>query len=50
MHRIRKEHIIYAMSPENNPCIEVEIGSLLYLKHMIALKIKLILKMLCFKS
>lgn len=27
MHRIRKEHIIYAMSPENNPCIEVEIGS-----------------------
>lgn len=27
MHRIHKEHIIYAMSPENNPCIEVEIGS-----------------------
>ncbi|PEZ25908.1 acetamidase [Bacillus anthracis] len=27
MFRIQKEHIIYAMSPENKPCMEVEIGS-----------------------
>lgn len=27
MYRIQKEHIIYAMSPENKPCMEVEIGS-----------------------
>ena len=27
MHRIQKDHIIYAMSPENQPCMEVEIGS-----------------------
>lgn len=27
MHRIQKDHIIYAMSPENKPCMEVEIGS-----------------------
>ncbi len=27
MYRIHKDHIIYAMSPENRPCIEVEIGS-----------------------
>ncbi|EOP10813.1 amidase [Bacillus cereus B5-2] len=27
MYRIHKEHSIYAMSPENKPCMEVEIGS-----------------------
>ncbi|PGW24642.1 acetamidase/formamidase family protein [Bacillus cereus] len=27
MYRIQKEHIIYVMSPENKPCMEVEIGS-----------------------
>ncbi|HDR4601585.1 MULTISPECIES: acetamidase/formamidase family protein [Bacillus cereus group] len=27
MYRIHKEHIIYAMSSENKPCMEVEIGS-----------------------
>ncbi|PEA93542.1 acetamidase [Bacillus cereus] len=27
MHRIHKEHIIYTMSADNQPCIEVEIGS-----------------------
>lgn len=27
MYRIHKEHIIYAMSPENKPCMEVGIGS-----------------------
>ena len=27
MYRIQKEHIIYAMSSENKPCMEVEIGS-----------------------
>ena len=27
MYRIHKDHIIYSMSPENKPCMEVEIGS-----------------------
>ncbi|KFM98650.1 acetamidase [Bacillus clarus] len=27
MYRISKEHIIYAMSPQNRPCLQVEIGS-----------------------
>ncbi|EJQ44419.1 hypothetical protein IEE_02609 [Bacillus cereus BAG5X1-1] len=27
MYRIHKEHIIYAMSPNNEPCIEVDTGS-----------------------
>lgn len=27
MYRIHKDDIIYAMSPENKPCMEVEIGS-----------------------
>ncbi|TKI80645.1 acetamidase, partial [Bacillus wiedmannii] len=27
MYRIHKEHIIYAMSPDNKPCMEIEVGS-----------------------
>ena len=27
MYRIHKDHIIYSMSRENKPCMEVEIGS-----------------------
>ncbi|HDR7716993.1 acetamidase/formamidase family protein [Bacillus albus] len=27
MYRIHKEHIIYTMSPNNQPCMEVEVGS-----------------------
>lgn len=27
MNRIHKEHIVYAMSPDNQPCMEVEVGS-----------------------